>query len=84
MRAQRSNHATLQRKLLGKTFEPFTTLSPPFRELSPAVFCIMRPRACFKYGLLDDPHIEVEVMFEAPNDKEARISSHPPNQCLVS
>ena len=29
-------HAT--EKLLGLTFEPFANLSPPFRELSPAVF----------------------------------------------
>ena len=45
MPAQRSSCATLQEKLLVLTFEPFTNLSPPFRELSPAVFCIMRPRA---------------------------------------
>ena len=35
---ERSSYATLQEKLLGLNFEPFANLSPPFRELSPAVF----------------------------------------------
>ena len=59
MRAQRSSYATLQEKLLGLTLEPFANLSPPFRELSPAVF-LHHASPClyiFKHGFLDDPHV---------------------------
>ena len=63
MPAQRSSNATLQEKLLGLTFEPFANLSPPFRELSPAVF-LHHASPClymFKHGFLDDPHIMYTV-----------------------
>ena len=63
MRAQRSSYATLQEKLLGLTVEPFANLSPPFRELSPAVF-LHHASPClhiFKHGFLDDPHIYIYV-----------------------
>ena len=50
-------HAT--REVVGTDFEPFANLSPPFRELSPAVF-LHHASPClymFKHGFLDDPHI---------------------------
>ena len=40
--AQWSSYVTLQEKLLKLECEPFAKLRLPFRELSPAVFCIMR------------------------------------------
>ena len=52
------SHATLQ-ELLGLTFEPFANLSPPFRELSPAV-SLHHASPClyhFKHGFLEDPHV---------------------------
>ena len=61
LRAQQSSYAKLQEKLQGLTFEPFADLSPPFRELSPAVF-LHHASPClyiFKHGFLDDPHVEV-------------------------
>ena len=42
------------------SLEPFANLSPPFRELSPAVF-LHHASPClyiFKHGFLDDPQIE--------------------------
>ena len=64
-RAQLSRYATLQEKLLGLTFESFANLSPPFRELSPALF-LHHASPClsvFKHGFLDDPHI-LKTMYE--------------------
>ena len=60
--AQRSSYGTLQEKLLGLTFEPFANLSPPFRELSPAVF-LHHASPClyiFKHGFVDDPHMQIK------------------------
>ena len=59
MPAKGSSYATLQEKFLGLTVEPFANLSPPFRELSPAVF-LHHASPCFytfKSGFLDDPHV---------------------------